>query len=103
MVELHFCSDLTKIFHMKALNSSIRMIQRARITIKTCNITPGLSGWVELQNLTFIHCTFVIQAHGTTYLSVLPPSSKANLELTDAKEAQVPATTASIKPDADIL
>lgn len=50
-----------------------------------------------------MHWSLVIQAHGTTYLSVLPPSSKANLELTDAREAQVPATTASIKPDADII
>lgn len=50
--------------------------------------------------LTLIHWRSVsIRSQGTTYLSVFPSPSSASLELTDAKEAQVPAATASTKPD----
>lgn len=53
----------------------------------------------SLYALTLMHCSSVIHPQGTTYLSVFPPSSRASLELTEAREAQVPATAAKMNPD----
>ncbi len=49
--------------------------------------------------LTFVHWSSLSLEQGTTYLRVLPPSSSANFELTDAREAHVPAATERRNPE----
>lgn len=79
-------------------------MHRARIISRTCTeLKVGGAQEQQFISLTLAHCVPVISEQGTTYLRVFPSSSSANLELTDAREAQVPANVASMKLETDIF
>ena len=102
-VDVQPCRALTNSVHMTALLSRRRIKQMTLKTNTTCsNREQDESVWhvhTHTWLLTLGHTLSASSKGHVKCLSVAPPSSKANLEKTDANAAQNPAATAREKPN----